>query len=434
MRGKALCRRTIAEKTNAGAVTADRTIASLLLCPGVAAAREGKRRVIRFDPARIGGVVSTGTAVAAALSSSLASLFAGSQYERGIREATQGVVDRTRRRREFHDLDRKFFFLARGGEVALQGDAGQLDDVIEALLTSERIRVRYLRFGGRSENLELEPLSLAVHEHQLYLIARSSRHQAYAYRYSRIQDVERLEERFGYPARCVYDPEALLVNRFGVFLSDDHEIHTVRLRLSPRWRTYAETNRWHPTQTVSVDAQGVLLSLSVRTCPELVAWILGFAEEVEVLAPASLREAVAERHRAAAARYRSQGQVSMFGGEAGEQRKSRTQTTRQSRGALMKDRNVGSSRERPQLGLFASADGVRRGAPTGPRDLALSRESKAILRVLEKSKEPLGKAALLKRAKVADAAWRRTINELLDAGRAEARGPRGKVRYALIRR
>ena len=37
------------------------------------------------------------------------------------------------------------------------------------------------------------------------------------------------------------------------------------------------------------------MRLRVRVCPELEAWILGFGEQAEVMAPAKLREKIAGR-------------------------------------------------------------------------------------------------------------------------------------------
>lgn len=310
MRGKALDRQTIAARTGTAKVTADRTIASLLACPGVEEAREGNRRVLRFDPSRIGGTVGIGAGVAAALASSLAPLFSGTTYEAGIREATQGIIARSKGRGRFRDLDRKFLFLTRGGEIALPAKAGLLDELVDALLRSERIDVEYRRFGGRRDALTLEPLSLVVHEHQLYVVASGGGHAAYAYRFARLEAVERNGEKFDYPT--TYDPKGLFVDRFGIFLSDDHDVRRVRIRLAAKWATYAETNRWHPTQRVAHEQGGVTVEMSVRTCPELEAWILGFAEEAEVLEPPELRSRIADRLKRATSAYRPRGQLALF--------------------------------------------------------------------------------------------------------------------------
>jgi proteasome accessory factor B len=61
---------------------------------------------------------------------------------------------------------------------------------------------------------------------------------------------------------------------------------------------------WHPTQTVERASDGSLTwRATVSGTIEIRSWILGWGDEVEVLAPGSLREEVAAVLGRAAARY-----------------------------------------------------------------------------------------------------------------------------------
>jgi predicted DNA-binding transcriptional regulator YafY len=71
--------------------------------------------------------------------------------------------------------------------------------------------------------------------------------------------------------------------------------HDVELKLHKQWTTYAQSHRWHDSQKVEVAGDHVIVRVHVRVCPELEAWILGFGEEAEVLAPAGLRAKIAKR-------------------------------------------------------------------------------------------------------------------------------------------
>ncbi|MDP6531852.1 MAG: WYL domain-containing protein, partial [Arenicellales bacterium] len=63
--------------------------------------------------------------------------------------------------------------------------------------------------------------------------------------------------------------------------------------------------KWHSRQHGNWEADGsYTLTVPYADQTELVMDILRHGAEVEVVAPADLRQAVAERHRAAAARYR----------------------------------------------------------------------------------------------------------------------------------
>jgi hypothetical protein len=101
---------------------------------------------------------------------------------------------------------------------------------------------------------------------------------------------------FKYPDRLSYDPETLFRDTFGIFIRGDDPVEDVVLRLSPRWRTYARTHRWHSSQRISEERDGsVIVRMRVRTCNELKAFILGLGGDVEVLQPVRLRSHMAEQ-------------------------------------------------------------------------------------------------------------------------------------------
>jgi predicted DNA-binding transcriptional regulator YafY len=215
----------------------------------------------------------------------------------------------------FNDIDRKFWFLRRGGEAGLFDRAPLLDEAIEAVLHHKVVAIEYTRFDGSVERLQVEPLSIVVHDHQLYVIAQhepdstggmASRRSARAvnlhpYRFSRIVSIDVLDRAFRYPSRSEYDPERVFRESFGVFLG--RPVATVELRLHPRWSTYARTHRWHDSQVVRVRRGRVEIQLRVGLCPELEAWILGFGEQAEVIAPKTLRDRIGARQAGAKALY-----------------------------------------------------------------------------------------------------------------------------------
>jgi hypothetical protein len=280
---------------------ADRLIKAALQLPGVEEKHEGRRRFIRLDVSALAPAPTYPTAVAACFGASLWPLFRGSSYEDGIRDALAHIIGRTRRRAVFEDIDRKFWFLRRGGEAGLVDRAPLLDEAIEAVLHHRVIATAYTRFGGEVERLTIEPLSIAVHDHQLYVVGRSETGRIHPYRFARIVSVDVLERSFSYPSRAEYDPERLFRDSFGIFL--DRPVSKVVLRLHRRWATYAKSHRWHDSQVVVVRPDHVRVELSVGLCPELEAWILGFGEHAKVLAPEELQKRVASRLKAAAGSY-----------------------------------------------------------------------------------------------------------------------------------
>lgn len=245
-----------------------------------------------------------GEAIAASFGASMAPLFEGSSYSRSMRDALKRVISSTRRNHWFDNGDRKFVFLPRGGELALDHDDGVLDDIIQAVLESRPMRARYRLFEGAARTLHLRPLSILIHEHQLYLLADDEAGQLKSYRLSRLAQVNLKKRAFEYPTRASYDPRRLFRDSLGIFFGDEFPVSRVRVRLSSRWRLYAETHRWHRSQHVIHDGDGVVVTMRVHCCPELEQWVLSFGEHAEVLAPTRLRNAVAQRAEATAAIYR----------------------------------------------------------------------------------------------------------------------------------
>ena len=147
----------------------------------------------------------------------------------------------------------------------------------------------------------MEPLSIVVHDHQLYVVGRGEGGRLHPYRFSRIADVDVLHDEFTYPTRSQYDPAQVFHDSFGIFLNLPAQ--DVELKLDRRWRTFAQTHRWHVSQVVEVRDDAVRVTLHVRVCAELEAWILGFGEEAEVIRPAELRERIAARASRLARKY-----------------------------------------------------------------------------------------------------------------------------------
>ena len=302
LKGREHDRQSLAVRLGVQPAMADRLInAALESLPGVVERREGKQRKIRMDLAALAPEPSYPTAVAACFGASLWPLFEGSTYQAGIRDALRHVVGRTRRRAVFRDIDRKFWFLRRGGEVALLDRAPLLDEILEAVLHHRVLSIEYTRFSGAMQRLRLEPLSIVVHDHQLYVVARDEDAKLHPFRFARVHSVDVLDDAFVYPSRTEYDPQQVFRDSFGIFL--DLPVQDIEVWLHKQWGTYAQSHRWHDSQVVDVADDHVRVRMRVRVCPELEAWILGFGEQAEVVAPASLRSRIAARGQELSQRY-----------------------------------------------------------------------------------------------------------------------------------
>lgn len=313
MRGDELDRASIARMGNVKLATADRQIAVLAKCPGVVEEKRGRRKVLRFDPATCSPPPSFPELVAACLGTSLSRVFEGSAYERTMKDALAYLLARARKRGTFQNVDRKFLFIAQGGEVAFPERSGDLDELVDAVLRSYAVTVEYMHFEGDEEELKLQPLSIAIYDHQLYVIAERDG-RPHPFRFSRMASVmPHTTESFTYPSRAEYDPDQIFRDSFGIFISDTFPLRDVVVRLSGHWAQYAKSHRWHKSQRVTTNADGSAnVSFRVKTCPELEMWILSLGEYAEVVKPPELRKRVANKIQAMLRTYDENRQLSLL--------------------------------------------------------------------------------------------------------------------------
>jgi predicted DNA-binding transcriptional regulator YafY len=305
--GETLDRKRVAKELGTTEANADRHVQAIIKRMQVEEF-SGKDGITCVRASKTSGKkIGAPTVVAACFGASLAQLFEGTPFEQHLRDVVAHILEGVRDVPKFKDRDRQFLFISRGGERALGKDRGALlAEVVDAILERQVLRVSYKRFRGESKKVYVKPVSLAVHQHQLYLLGLTETGLENL-RFSRITAVFATKETFVYPNPDEYAPRAWFRNSIGIFIHDDTgkdiSVQKVKIRLDRRWASYVETHRWHESQRHAVDENGVLLELTVRTCPELEALVLGFGGDAEVLEPSSLRERIAKHVAAMGARY-----------------------------------------------------------------------------------------------------------------------------------
>jgi predicted DNA-binding transcriptional regulator YafY len=305
LRGDRHSRRTIAQATGKSLPTADRWIEHLQRAlPGLRRVREGKTTWLVHDGRQ---PPSASAATGACVAASLGSIFEGSQQERNLKDARDYIL--RERGESYGDLDRKFVLAAHGGEYALPEHGAILDQVVDAVLRSRRLRVEYRHNDGRLEQLLIEPLSLVIYETKFYVLVERDG-GVYPYRFARLARVEATDEFFQYPPKGQFDPNGLLAQSFGIHIHTTGPSETIEVVLKEPWANYALTHRWHPSQRATrIDNASVRVTLRVPLCREVETWILGFGECATVILPGRLRETVATRLTDAAAKYTEKGSM-----------------------------------------------------------------------------------------------------------------------------
>jgi predicted DNA-binding transcriptional regulator YafY len=304
--GEKLERRALAQRLGVGVAAADHLINAVeeAALAGIKIAHEGRRRYVRFEPSRHFKPLRKPAVIAACCGASLGSLLTGSSYERGLVESVEAILGLASRPELFREWRRKFVFLTRGGEVNLAGDEGPLDDLLDALLDQEAISFEYMDFEGTIKKWEeIEPLSLAICDHQLYLLGFvPTEERVRTFRYARLRSVAFSGRTFRYPSPEDYEPKRLFEDSLGIHRGGEAP-EEVCVRLHRKWLPFALSHRWHASQTVEQNTGAILVRLRVRISPEVEQWVLGFGQEAEVVSPAHLRERIAGHIRSLAEVY-----------------------------------------------------------------------------------------------------------------------------------
>jgi hypothetical protein len=133
--------------------------------PGIVREERDNLRTYRFDP---GAVLKPAAALkrptrliaaAACFGASLSGIFEGSPYKPAMREALDQLLAKGYRS-SFGDITRKFWFVRRGGEVSLLQNWHLLDEVVDALLDQNLIKIKYEHFEGEVDEYSVSPLSM----------------------------------------------------------------------------------------------------------------------------------------------------------------------------------------------------------------------------------------------------------------------------------
>jgi predicted DNA-binding transcriptional regulator YafY len=197
------------------------------------------------------------------------------------------------------DIARRIRILSMGSR---QVEPGHFRALSTALLSRRRLRIRHRR-RAQDEVMErdVSPQRLVHYRDNWYLDAWCHERQALrTFGVDAIEGVIVTDE----PAREVPDEtlERDLASGYGIFAGS--ETREAVLRFNAQRARWVSREAWHPQQDGALQPDGsYVLKLPFAHEPELVMDILRYGPDVEVLAPATLRNAVAAQLRAAADRY-----------------------------------------------------------------------------------------------------------------------------------
>jgi predicted DNA-binding transcriptional regulator YafY len=244
--------------------------------------------------------VTQGEVAALLLAQKSAEEYRGTPFERPLASAFRKLSGSLGAEMDvaWHDLEEAVSVRHSGVGVA---DLQIFELLARAVTKREEVSFAYHKMGGdHPEPRTVHPYHLGCIENQWYLFAHDTARDAVrTFALPRVSDVTRTGGTFRRPRD--FSLAKVLDGSFAVFAGKSPRPVRLLFRGTAA-RLVAERN-WHDSQKITSSGGRVELSLRVGLSPDLVAWILGWGPEVEVIEPVELRKSVAGSVRATARLY-----------------------------------------------------------------------------------------------------------------------------------
>jgi len=163
----------------------------------------------------------------------------------------------------------------------------------QAIVKKRKVNIRYHSlFEGTIIDVELCPYHLLYNNRAWYVLGRSSLHESVrTFKLNRIGKLTTTQ-------KCFVDGE-----KFDVYdylgrawsMIPEGRIYNIKLRFLPKVANNVAEVQWHSTQKVVRNGDGsATVEFRVDGLGEITWWILGYGDQVQVLAPKTLRKKVLE--------------------------------------------------------------------------------------------------------------------------------------------
>ncbi len=161
----------------------------------------------------------------------------------------------------------------------------------KAIAKKRKVNILYHSlFEGEVIDVELSPYHLRYHGRAWYVLGYSNLHKSVrTFKLNRIRQLKTLD-------KCFIDSEKFDVSEyFGRAWSmiSEGRLYNIKLRFLPKVAENVTEVYWHSTQKVRRNSDGsVTVEFCVDGLGEISWWILGYGDQVQVLAPKVLRNKV----------------------------------------------------------------------------------------------------------------------------------------------
>jgi predicted DNA-binding transcriptional regulator YafY len=214
-----------------------------------------------------------------------------------------------------HDFETAFTKLSTVVPAPLRGEIGKtldwmrrhrpegamvkmLNIISQCWTERRRVRIKYWTLNAlASEVRVIEPYFVqpSALEHAVYVIAFCHlRHEMRTFRLDRIIEAQALDETYQIPAD--FNADDYLDSYWSVTVTG--EPRTVKLRFRREVARIAGETVWHHSQVTEPQTDGcAIVTMKLALTRDLISFILGWSDMVEVLQPSTLRQKVADAAR-----------------------------------------------------------------------------------------------------------------------------------------
>ena len=166
-------------------------------------------------------------------------------------------------------------------------------NLLQAIRTKRVLKLRYTPYGKDTQTITIYPYHLKQFNDRWYLIAQAKGYETYAhYALDRIDSYE--EVALPYKDSDV-DFSEYFDDVIGVTVPDG-DAEDIVIKVTGKRFNYIRTKPLHLSQRIIEEAEGyAIISINVKVNKELESLILSFGDDMEIIAPASFRDRIAEK-------------------------------------------------------------------------------------------------------------------------------------------
>ncbi|MDD3588274.1 MAG: transcriptional regulator [Thermoguttaceae bacterium] len=195
----------------------------------------------------------------------------------------------------FYQLDRSSFDYTTKGEL--------IDIVLRAMEENRVISIAYQSAASpRDKTYSIYPYSFVYHHGFIYVVGHSCKDGDIRFwKVNRLKKVRITDEKFQRPK--TFNVEQYLSKAFCPFVSEEGVVRAT-LKFKPSISSYVKEMSWDSFLSMKDLKDGSLVvTTEMEGGKPLLHWLLGFGADVEVLRPASLREALLEKAKQITDKY-----------------------------------------------------------------------------------------------------------------------------------